>query len=214
MNRENFILKQSLAAGPDCPPVEALTAEDAHVKTCAHCRNELAMLLEFEAGAVRPEEASDVQWIAARLAQNLTPAPAPKVRPGWWRPQVLAWCSGAAAVAVIAIGLSSQPGHRAGDPVPEFGTETQRALAVEVLPAAGLFAWKPVSGAAQYELTVSLVDGAVIFHNFFTKPTLAYPSEIANTMSTGKLLLWEVSAKDATGKEIARSGVQKLMKAE
>jgi len=214
VNGDELILKQSLVAGPGCPPVEALKAEDAHLKTCLYCRTELAMLQEFEAGAVRPEEAADVQWIAARLARNIAPAPALKAGASWWTPQVLAWCCGAAAVAVIAIGLSSQLGHRAGGPIPEFGTETQRALAVEVISAPGEFAWKPVPGAAQYELTVRLVDGAIIFHNFFTQPPLAYPVEVANTVSTGKLLLWEVSAKDATGKEIARSGVQKLMKAE
>jgi hypothetical protein len=57
---------------------------------------------------------------------------------------------------------------------------------------------------------VRTVDGAAIFHNSFTGTTLAFPPEVDALVKTGKLLEWEVAARDSAGREIAGSGVQRL----
>ena len=94
--------------------------------------------------------------------------------------------------------------------VPAFGNEVQRSQAVEIVAVPGSFQWKPVSGAVQYELTARGVEGAIVFHNSFTTPALAFPPEVVRTVNAGKLLLWEVVARDSSGNAIARSGIQQL----
>jgi hypothetical protein len=204
-------LRNASRAGPDCLPIETLhnrlqlSGEDQlHVDRCAYCRTQIDLLNEFEAGVVHPDEAEAVRWIAARLSKPAAKHPAP-VRP-WWSSGRLAGIGLAAALIVVAVGLGV---HR-DKPNFDFGGERLRSGSVEVVPAAGVFEWKPVEGAADYVVTARLVDGTVVFNNVFTKQSLAYPDEVAKTVSTGKLILWEVIARDAAGKEIARSGVQRI----
>src|SRR3954447_18355304 len=76
-SNEDRLLRSALGPTPECPPVEALESLDikgrAHVEHCARCRNELAMLTEFQAAEVRPEEAASVAWIESELAKRAAP---------------------------------------------------------------------------------------------------------------------------------------------
>jgi hypothetical protein len=207
-------LRSALRAGPDCLPVEMLhdrlplSPEDQlHVSQCAYCQTQIALLNEFEAGVVRPDEAEAVRWITAQLAKPAVVQPAIARR--WWSPRILLGFGSVAALIVVAVGLGSYRDK----PNWDFGGDNTRSGTIEVVPAPSAFEWKPVQGAADYELTARLVDGSVVFHNVFTKRSLAYPPEVAKTVSIGKLVLWEVVARDAAGKEIARSGVQRLHQA-
>jgi hypothetical protein len=224
-------LRQTLRAGPDCPPIEVLNTNllldaadsrrvvtEQHLLQCLHCRTELDLLQEFASGPIRPEEAADVEWIVGRLKQGRLTPDRPRLPVArWWRlqwatPRLPVSFTAAAAVALLAIIIIPQWERRrdAARPVPEFANEAQRARKIEVVETPGSFAWKPVVGAVNYELTVRAIDDTIIFHNTFTGSTLVFPPEVAAVEKTGKLLEWEVVARDPNGNDIAESGLQKL----
>jgi hypothetical protein len=222
---ENEIVGRALRAGPECLPVEILDAhlqrgaEDAvrataqaHLDQCPYCRTEIELLHNFESGVIRPDEAEAVRSITQSLAKKAGGKPARNSSVRWWSPRVMAGLGAAAVLIVVAAGLATQWHSRTwqGVPIPEFGEDKMRGQTMEIIPSANSFAWKAVPGAADYEITVRLVDGALVFHNFITKQTLAYPSEVVRTVNTGKLVLWEVVARDATGNQLARSAIQKI----
>jgi hypothetical protein len=223
-----MLLGSVLRGGPECPPIEILSARltgaegnearitaEVHLGECLHCRTEMDLLCEFEAGAIRPDEAASVKWIAERLKKKRQ-APAADLTPGWrapWRmPKLVFGLAGIALMTLLAVGISSEwrLRHSIAQPVPEFGDEAVRSRSVEIVPKPGVFEWKPVRGAARYDLVVRTVDGSAIFHNSFTGTTLAFPPEIDGLVKAGKLLEWEVIARDFAGNEIARSGAQRL----
>ena len=228
--RDQSILQAALRPGPGCPEIESLSihlalpagdplrlASDSHLEACLLCSAEIRMLREFEAGIVRPEEVSDVAWIASRLGKDSAPAPVVPVET-WWKRwftvKGMAGVAALAAVALFAVGISTQNSNhnRSGQPVPEFGNEIQRAQVIDVVNTPGAFAWKPVPAAAQYEITVRTVDEKVVFHNNITNQTLAFPPEVAKIVVSGRQLWWEVVARDASGSQIAKSGVRRLVK--
>jgi hypothetical protein len=220
---ENSTLKQIFGASTACPPIDVLSGllqrsegdverrrAEAHVAECPHCRTEISLLREFEAGVVRPDEAEAVRWITYRLAPKPAPA-AVSVSVRWWQRGWVPGFAGAAAVILLATGLSMQWAARQRA-VPDFGVEAQRSHAVGIVENPSAFQWKPVAGAAKYDLTVREIDGLVVFNNSISTQTLVYPAEVVRTMSTGKVLLWDVVARDAGGNEIARSAVQRLQR--
>ena len=227
---DQTILSAALRPGPDCPDVETLTTclerserdplrlqTERHLESCLHCAAELRLFQEFESGAVRPEESAAVNWIAAQLAKQATPAKAAPAETWWQRwftPKVLTGFAAVAAAAVLAIGVSMQPARSGRDlgTVPEFRNEVLRTQTMELDELPGKFAWKPVAGAASYEITARTVDQNILFHDFLTTQTLAFPPEVAALVGSGKLVSWEVVARDPSGTEIARSGVQQLKK--
>src|SRR5450432_3427940 len=81
--------EQLPAAGADTPA-------RAHVERCAYCRNELAMLVEYQTAKPRPEELASVAWIQGELerraaaTRQATPEAAPAE--GFWS-SVNSWIS-------------------------------------------------------------------------------------------------------------------------
>lgn len=226
---DNQTIRQALSHGAECPPLDLLSthlhavagtperrAAEAHLGQCLHCKTEIDLLHQFESGAIRPEEEEDVRWITSRLAAKPVLTARSESRAWWARlrgasPGALSGFAAVAAVAIIAVGLSQWSAREARQqPVQEFGNEIQRSRTIDVIDAPGSFQWKPVAGAAQYELTVREIDGTVIFHNLFTVAASPYPPQVVKTITTGKLLLWEVVARDAGRGKIASSGVQRL----
>lgn len=221
-------LRSALSTGPHCPSIEALNARltgaegnearaaaALHLAQCLHCRTEMHLLREFETGAIRPDEAASVSWIAGRLKTgDRKPAVVHSPRkPGFWGlPKLVFSLSGVALAALLAIGISSELRLRdsIARPVPQFNDGIQRSRHIDVVETNSRFEWKPVRGAARYDLSVRTVDGSVVFHNSFTETSLAFPAEVDALVKTGKLLEWEVIAKDPAGNEIARSGVRRL----
>jgi hypothetical protein len=225
---DEILLRSALRPGPDCPSIEVLSSHltgaggnaarataELHLAQCLHCRTEMDLLHEFETGAIRPDEAASVKWIANRLKKGRD-APAPVRSGGWltgWRMPKLAFgLTSFALVTLLAVGITSEWRLRqsATQPVPEFGGEAQRTRLIEVIGTRGFFGWKPVTGAVRYDLSVRSVDGATIFHKSFTGTTLAFPPEVDAIVRAGKLLEWEVVARDSAGTEIGSSGVQRL----
>src|SRR2546430_13660146 len=52
-----------------------------HVAGCLRCRTELALLKQFECGALRPEEQEDASWIVGRLTRDVARLSAGEVLP-------------------------------------------------------------------------------------------------------------------------------------
>jgi hypothetical protein len=228
---DDMLLRSALRPAPDCPPIEVLSEHltgaegnearataEFHLRQCLHCRTEMDLLYEFETGGIRPDEVASVQWVAERLKRD-TRAPAADRATGWWTawrmPKLALGVASLALVALLAVGISSEWRLRQSltKPVPEFGNEVQRTRLIEIIRTPGFFAWKPVAGAARYDLTVRTVDGAAIIHKSFTGTTLAFPPEVDALVKAGKLLEWEVIARDSASTEIAGSGVQRLRQA-
>jgi hypothetical protein len=224
------LLRSALRAHGDCPSIELLSSQltgargdearaiaEVHLNQCLHCRTEMELLREFEAGTIRPDEAASIKWIADRL-KKASQTPATVRTHGWrlpWRmPQLVFGLAGVAVVTLLAVGISSDWALRRSftRPMPEFGNEVQRARLVEIVEKPGFFEWKPVPGAARYDLAVRTVDGNTIFHNSFTGMTLAFPANVDALVKAGRLIEWEVTARDSAGNEIAGSGVQRLRK--
>jgi hypothetical protein len=222
-------LRSALRAGPGCPPIEVLSArlEGAegdgaraaslvHLGECLHCRAELELLRGFEEAVIRPDEAASVKWITARLKTGLSQpvaARSPGWLPAWGMPKIVLGFAGAAFAILLAFGISSELRLRDSvtRPVPAFSDDAvQRSRKLEIIETPGYFEWKPVHGAARYDLIVRTVDDSTIFHNSFTGTSLAFPPEVDALVRAGKLLQWEVIARDSAGDEIAGSGVQRL----
>jgi hypothetical protein len=225
---DEMLLRSALRAGPDCPPIEVLNARltgvegnearaiaELHLKQCLHCTTEMDLLREFEAGTIRPDEAASVDWIANRLQKGSKPPVAiraAKWRAPWRMPKLLFGFASVVLVTLAAVGISSEwrLRHAETRPVPEFGDGVQRGRSVEIVENPANFQWKPVPGATRYDLIVRSVDGSEVFHNSFTGTSLAFPAEVGALVNTGKLIEWEVVARDSAGSEIATSGVQRL----
>jgi hypothetical protein len=223
------MLRSAFRRGPDCPPIEVfstrLSGDEgndaraealAHLEECLHCKAELELLHGFEEGVIRPGEADSVRWIAERLKTTISqPAVVPNRswRAAWSIPKIVLGFAAAALALLLAVGISSELRLRdsVNRSVPEFSDHTvQRSRKIEVVETAGHFEWKPVPGAVRYELIVRTVDESTVFHNSFTGTSLAFPPEVDALVGKGKLLEWEVTARDSGGDEIAGSGVQQL----
>ncbi|MCU1329377.1 MAG: hypothetical protein JWN34_4747 [Bryobacterales bacterium] len=119
----------------------------------------------------------------------------------------------AAAAVVLAVGLASQWRDRGSDPVSETQGAVLRSTTIRVqtrlenlTSAPAEIRWEPVDGAAVYEVSVAEVDRSEIFHKTFTAPVLLVPADLARLLVPGKTLSFRVTARDASGKEVASSG--------
>ena len=218
-------LRSALQAGPDCLPLEVLAsrldlpvesslrrAAEGHLRDCAHCRTELALLNEFEAGAVRPEERETVEWIEARLAVESRRNAVRPVR--WWRrswtPPVFAGALAAAAALIVAINVEWRR-----PVIPADGPDVVRAAPLRAIAPLGdlksipqEFRWTAVPGAADYRLTVTEVDRTVVYQDRVIGASAPVPDQVKSLFQPAKTLFWSITAEDASGREIARTSPQ------
>jgi len=228
MNRD--AIKSALQSGPDCLPLEVLAsrmdlpaeskerrAAETHLGECAHCRTELALLREFESGAVRPEEQEAVEWITERLARGsahpfVRPA-GPRQTPWWrrrWTAPAFAVALAAAATLIVAINVEwRQPA------IPGEGPDVVRSTPLRAISPVGdlsappqEFRWTAVSGASRYRLTVTEADRTLVFQDRFTTTSVPVPGEVRKALQPARTLFWSVAAEDASGSDIGSTGAQ------
>ncbi|MFL5261965.1 MAG: hypothetical protein ACJ79L_06120 [Anaeromyxobacteraceae bacterium] len=205
-----------------------------HVAGCLRCRTELALLKQFDAAAPRPEEEAAASWIASRLEGDLArwtgaaPAASKRIvteRTGrWWqRPIALRpVIAGGLATAFLLLLLVLYPGGREVRPPtlsPDVGAGPVvfRSNAVTMLrpvgdldePATEL-SWEAVPGAASYSVHVMEVDRTEVWRTEARQPGLSLPPTVRARIVPGKPLLWQVVAKDVSGKTVAMSQVQRF----
>jgi hypothetical protein len=227
----------ALKPGKDCPSVEQLdqlldpaTAAGSsiaeHVASCTYCQTELELLRQFQAGAVRENEAAAVSLITARLrdrsremfrASDTHDEP----RESWWRASWTAlWHSpwfGRAALAasgiVLVVVLSLQFRNRPPalrPPSPD--QEVLRSNAIEMITPVGDVAqapneiqWQLTPNAAKYEVQLLEVDGTELWKAEAASNRIEIPADIQSQIVPAKTLLLRVSAFDVSGHRIAQS---------
>jgi hypothetical protein len=231
------ILQSALAMGPDCltlEQLESLTTEspqrNAHVAQCLRCQAELALLKSFESGSPLPDEGAAVAWISSRLEKRFDQIKRPDRATN--PTQMVSWLArffGARkmrvlvpAAAIVIMGVMSvillrptkEPELRAG-----VGTTPQvfRAQEVEIISPSGelkkapdALQWKPVSGAAQYKVSIMEVDQTPLWTGETRDLTVKLPRQIRGKMVSSKPVLWQVTAFDVQGRVLATSQVQRF----
>ena len=200
-----------------------------HVSGCARCQTELTLLKEFENAAPGPDEEGAVNWISARLERRFSEASAGPLpwrthhgaalpRRSWFTTLNVGGFALAAATlaAAVTIGLREGRAPELAEPSPAAATVLRSAGITTVSPAGDLDAppndlrWQPRTDAVSYSVQVMEVDQAELWSAETRDARIALPSALRARIVPGKPLLWEVVAKDATGRAIAWSGKQRF----
>jgi hypothetical protein len=217
-------------------PEPVRTRISGHVTACQRCRTELALLERFESAAAGPDEEGAVSWITARLERGFeqitgaarTSSNSGKERKPWWRklfgfrllgsrPATAAF---ALALAMLLI-VFNLPLRNAREPVlsPDVGFTPpvfrSDALAVvgptgDLEQAPAELRWQPAPGAATYSVQLMEVDRVELWKGESSTPSLSLPPAVRTRIVPGKALLWMVQARDASGRTIATSEIQRF----
>jgi hypothetical protein len=225
------LLKDAFSRRAECPPLESLAydldlpegnrkravAED-HVQSCANCRTNLELARSFEAGMIRPEEEKAVAWITAHVTSPIEPTrPAASPRQSWWSrltsTQFLAPALAAAAVLVVAVGISVQRQGSLGEPIgSDLRDDRVRAGGIALATPVGdlsrtpaEFCWSSLPGSAAYNVAVTEVDRTVVYQGRTEGICMPTPPSVQKALVPGKTLLWRVIAVDHSGNAVGRS---------
>jgi len=225
--------QEAASATAECLPLEALErmAENAsadpnasaHLAGCAHCQTELAMLKNFEQSTPSADEGAAVAWIAAQLERRQSaPVAQQKVAhvPFWRTMFRVPYLAGAAALAAVLIfGISLYHGNSDGPGKinPGLGNGQFRSGAIrlvspiaEQISAPQEFHWDAVQGASSYTVELKDIAGIKLASANSTQNALTVTPEMRANMISGKPLQWQVTARDANGKEIANSSMEQF----
>ncbi len=228
-SNEDRLLSDALGKTAQCPSLEALAAMDAkaraHAEQCAYCRNELAMLVEFQDATPLPGEAADLAWIQSELKRRSAATPAAVPAKSLWA-RVNDWIARAfpsrgwrmvpiaAGLVLVAAGVMYlAPGN---EPLkaPASGDPVWRSQSVEgVAPLGDVAApsdlqWKAVTGAAKYLVRVMEVDGTEIWRTEGEGTRIALPAGVRGQMTAGRSFLWTITARNEKGSTVAESSLQ------
>jgi hypothetical protein len=206
--------RRALAADAACPPLERLTVpavsgdDAAHVASCPRCQGERALWASFDAPG--GTEDSDVTWIAEDVRRRIFPDVAPAVTVARRRLAAPAWGLSLAASLLLVAGaylLIREPGAEVDD---TGGAAIYRTAGIEPLAPLGDVAtppdelrWRPVVGAARYDLRIMEVDGTELWRGSTTETAIAVPVEVQAAARPARRLEWSVTAVDAAARPVA-----------
>jgi len=238
MSNDRERLQNALGQTAECPEMEQLgryadghvepaqrRVVEQHVAGCGHCQAELALLREFEAANVRPEEQRPVEWIRARLQ-----ARAGEVYEGTSKPEARSWWQtifappmlGRAALVLgcLLILVSGSLYLRRGSaPVLNTGSgaEVMRSNDVLLLAPRGdlaaaptSFEWQAFPGAVRYQVQIMEVDGSELWRGETAVVQIAIPDLVRARMAPAKSMVWQATAFDASGRKIGESNPEKF----
>jgi len=223
--------QEAASATAECLPLEVLermtenvsadAKASAHLAGCAHCQTELAMLKNFEQSTPSADEGAAVAWIAAQLERRQSaPVAQQKIAhvPFWRTMFRIPYLAGAAALAaVLVLGISLYHGSLDGPGKinPGLGSGIVRSGSIHLVSpiadqniAPAEFHWDAVQGASSYAIELKDVAGVTLATAKSTQNVLPVTPEMKAVMISGKPLKWQVTAMDATGKEIASGAEQ------
>ncbi len=229
-SNEDRLLRSALSKTPECLSIEALAAMNAkaraHVEHCAYCRNELAMLVEFQDATPLPGEAADLAWVQSELKRRSTANPATVPAKSLWD-RVNDWI----ARVFPSRGWRTGPDRRrpgvgsgrrdvhgfwkrnvAGASVRRAGVAFPERFA-GVAPLGDVAApaelhWEAVPGAAKYLVRVMEVDGTEIWRSEAPGTRIALPAGVRGQMTAGRSFLWTITARNENGSTVAESSLQ------
>lgn len=187
----------------------------AHLNGCALCAAEWTMMSEFAAGEPEPSEMADVDSIVSHVRRSPSmPSEAAPAWKRWFTLPNLPKLAGAFAVLalVVAAGLQLRSSRTTGLDGFEASDRMRSSTTIQnVIPHGDLdaipgeFTWKPVSGAALYELRLAEVDGTELATVRSPEPHLIATDAMRAAMLPRKTLVVKVRALDAAGKPVAES---------
>jgi len=206
---------------PECISVdrfgEGLTSvERDHIAGCARCQTEAALWNTLDDSAPRPDEGAAVQWIVKELRRrHQTPAAAAiSAGIGPWRSWRLVSAIGATIALVLTVGYVTRDREPA---VSGSGgaMRNYRSAQLELRSPIGdqsavplQLEWMAFPGAVGYDVSILEVDRTVLWSGSATGSRLALPSSVRTRLVPGKTMLWEVAARDGSGKPVAVSGMR------
>ncbi len=232
-------MREALGASAQCLEIEQLdgylrrsvAAEEAkaigaHLESCPHCANEMAMLREFLEGETPAGEEEEVRAVAwgleadrerilggARRGEGTRTDGA-----GWWQgwmalltmPRLSA--ASAALVLAVSVGLYVRHGRLAEQDLDLAENGTFRTGRVTgVLPAGDMEAipekvtWNAMAEARRYQVRMTEVDGTEVWRAEVGEAWAAVPAAARAQVVATKTLLWEVTAMDGAGKTVGIS---------
>jgi len=234
MEREN--LSAALAPGADCLTLEQLglyadgaltgaegTAAAAHIRTCVNCGAELLLLHRVTSTPVSARESAIVDEgvlaLAHRAAADARAAEATQkssTRLFRWTIPALAALMAVLLLIVVVDRLNIRGG--AAPPLPASVKADDDALRSQAVSARAPLGdqyeppqrleWIAVPHASRYRARLMEVDRHELWSASTTATQIDLPSEVRALSVPSKTLLWEVTAFDASGRQIAESGAQ------
>lgn len=214
-------LPTAMAGNDSCPPVEIWAAVvnrdipdqscrrlEQHAGTCRHCCNELELARQFLDQSAAADD--DVAWIVDKL-QHPLPEKSNVVRlSGRWR-RYTQPLLGLAAAAMLMIAFAPLLPLQRSEPVlvpPENGHMRGSEVFVlqpvgELTAFADRFEWRAHNDANSYHLSITAVDGVVVWDaQTKAETSIVLPDEL---LQRYVVYYWQVEALDVSGAQVAQS---------
>ena len=218
------VVRQAIQHGADCPPLEVLIeamqnpapgseAIAEHTNICPACQTELTLFREFELAEAKPDERDALKYIVNRLQGKPLSSSLWATLRAFFTPLRVGGLALGAAALLTVVGITTEWQHTHFGSSPMSEGDALRSVTVRgVVPQGNIpsfpeeIRWDGVAGAAAYDVTVTEVDGNVVFHKSFTTTRLQTPAELHRIMVPGKTILLQVNAVNASGSFVAQSG--------
>lgn len=195
------------------------TRDAQHLSGCARCQAELAMLKSFERALPAENDQAAVDWIVARLQreQGIRTASVPFWR-GWLSIPRIA--TAAAVMTMIGLSLSLYISSRQERPLLHGSFSEKLKMRsgdirlgdpsgdIDETPEA--FRWEALPLAKSYSIQLLEVDGTMLWSGKSAENVMIANPELKMKMRPGKMLLWKVTALDASGNPIAISSAERF----
>lgn len=189
-------------------PESRLAEVATHAQTCPACSAELQLAREF-VEAAPDADPEDLEYVTARLDSvrpwGPTPVTAARSLQRWRIPLALA------ASVMVAVGAL-----RLVDVAPELPTvpdnDIMRGAYVDAVAPQGditdlpdTLEWLTIESADHYQVTLRTVDDTVLWQAEFHQPPATVPHDIRQKLHQAVTYNWEVTARDAADRPLARS---------
>ncbi|HLY97508.1 MAG TPA: hypothetical protein VKT33_00430 [Candidatus Angelobacter sp.] len=221
--------QDAISAGDHCLSWDALrdimdggssnTRNVQHLSGCVHCQAELAMLKSFERALPAENDQTAVDWIVARLQrkQGIRTASVPFWRDWLSIPRI---ATAAALVTMAGLSFSLYISSRQERPLLHGSFSENLKMRSGDIRLAGpsgeldetpdTFRWEALPLAKSYSIQLLEVDGTILWSGMSAENSLIANPELKMKMHPGKMLLWKVTALDASGKPIAISSAERF----
>jgi len=235
--------KLLLGPGPDCLSIEQLSAlldgsvsrvvaasRRKHIGNCAYCRNEFAMLCEFDEAEVENGDEASVEWMTSELQRRLSTdlgrescrpvsqMTSVKVGAPAWSWQRLTLVSAAALAAICALvfsfGPNNPPALAERLSAPEVWRSGNLSLVApldSVAEAPATLIWHPTDGANRYQVHLFEVDRTEIWKAEVDGTEVTVPAAVRRQMGPGRSYLWRVEAVGSSGRKISSSELRSFV---
>jgi hypothetical protein len=232
---EDKRLRDALQPGAECLSIEeigryrddalapaARRACEEHLRLCANCRAELALLDAFTALEVRSEESEivreGVRQLDRRHAQwrRERPGASPETRRRFFVTSLRPALALAAMLLAVAGGYYlTRPASQPVSGIDSDATRSSEAVVIEtprgdVQSVPDRLEWRAVAGASSYHARVDEVDRHEVWSVDTTTTSATLPPAVRALIVPGKSFIWHVTAYSAARNPIAESAPERF----